>query len=73
MSELPTSDLEVRAAEERRQLRTSLDELKESVHDKLDPVENIRRHGLLLSGIAAILAGTLGYNVAGLFTGKPGR
>jgi hypothetical protein len=68
MSELPTSDLELRAAEERRRLQVSLDELKERVRETLDLEQNVRHHPLLISGIAAVTAATIGYKFAGLFS-----
>jgi hypothetical protein len=68
MSELPTHDLELRAADERRRLQNSLEELKGRVHQTLDVRQNLRRNVLLISGVTAAAALTLGYGIAGIFS-----
>ncbi len=68
MSTIPSSDLELRAADERRRLHSSVVELKSRVRETLDVKRNARKHVLLGSGIAASLSLILGYGFAGIFT-----
>lgn len=68
MSTIPSSDLELRAADERRRLHSSVVELKSRVRETLDVKRNARKHVLLGSGIAALLSLILGYGFAGIFT-----
>ena len=70
MTTLPAHELELRAADQRRRLHSSVDELKDHVRDSLDVKKNVREHVLLASGIAAALAATLGYGIAGIFTSR---
>ena len=67
---LPTHELELRAAEQRRRLHASVHELKAHVRDSLDVKKNARDHVLLASGVAAALAAAVGYGVAGMFTSR---
>jgi hypothetical protein len=67
---LPTHELELRAAEQRRRLHASVHELKDHVRDSLDVKKNARDHVLLASGIAAAVAAAVGYGVAGMFTSR---
>jgi hypothetical protein len=67
---LPTHELELRAAEQRRRLHASVHELKDHVRDSLDVKKNAREHFLLASGIAAAVAAAVGYGVAGMFTSR---
>jgi len=41
---IPVDVLEKRAADERRQLHNSVQELRESVHERLDVKRNVRNH-----------------------------
>jgi hypothetical protein len=68
MSTLPSSDLEVRAADERRRLHSSIVEFKSRAREKLDVTQSARRHVLLGSGMAALVGLVLGYGFAGIFT-----
>jgi hypothetical protein len=70
MSTIPSSDLELRAADERRRLHSSIVEFKSRVHDRLDVKQTARRHVLLASGIAAFVSLILGFGFAGIFTGR---
>jgi len=65
---LPPYDLELRAAEERRRLHSSVEELRERVREKLDIKKNARQHVVAGSAVAAIAALLLGYGFAGMFT-----
>jgi hypothetical protein len=67
MSELPSYDLELRAAEERRRLHGTLAELRSRVHEELDVKKRVREHLGAACGIAALLSLGVGYSVTGLF------
>lgn len=66
MSELPSHDLEWKAAEERKLLHESLAELKERVHESIDVKATIGRHVLILSGISGLTALVIGYGLGGI-------
>jgi hypothetical protein len=68
MSTIPSSDLELRAADERRRLHSSVTELKSRVRETLDVKRNVRKHVVLGSGIVALLSLIVGYGFAGVFT-----
>jgi hypothetical protein len=68
MNTVPSPDLELRAADERRRLHSSVVELKSRVRETLDVKRNARKHVMLGSGIAAFLSLILGYGFAGIFT-----
>ena len=68
MSTTPTYELELRAAEQRKRLHTSVEALKEQVREKLDVKRNARQHLGLVSGIVSVLGLALGYGFAGIFT-----
>ncbi|HEV2714716.1 MAG TPA: hypothetical protein VGU64_05585 [Terriglobales bacterium] len=68
MSTIPSSDLELRAADERRRLHRSVTELKSRVRETLDVKRNVRKHVVLGSGIVALLSLVVGYGFAGTFT-----
>jgi hypothetical protein len=67
MTELPSYDLELKAAEERRRLHGTLAELRSRVHEELDINKRVREHLGLACGIAALLSLGIGYSAAGLF------
>jgi len=67
---MTTHELELRAADQRRRLHSSVHELKDHVRDSLDVKKNVRDHVLLASGVAAVVAGAVGYSVAGIFTSR---
>ena len=67
---LPTHELELRAAEQRRRLHASVHELKDHVRESLDVKKQAREHVLLASGVAAAMAAAVGYGVAGMFTSR---
>jgi predicted sugar kinase len=68
MNTLPTDDLEIKAADQRRRLQSSVHELKDRVREKLDVKRNISQHVLLASAIAGAMSLGFGYSVAGVFT-----
>jgi hypothetical protein len=65
---LPSYDLEVRAADERRRLHTSMAELKECLTEAVDVKKNVRQHLGLACGVAAIFGLAGGYAVGAIFT-----
>jgi hypothetical protein len=67
MTELPSYDLELKAAEERRRLHGTLAELRSRVHEELDINKRVREHLGLACGIAALLSLGIGYSAAGFF------
>jgi hypothetical protein len=68
MRPLATSDLEVRAADERRRLHSSVVELKDRMRERLDVKRNAREYVGVASAAAGILAMLVGYGFAGMFT-----
>jgi hypothetical protein len=66
MSEIPTDELEWKAAEERKLLHQSLTELRERVHESIDVKATLGRHVLLISGISGLAALVLGYGLGGI-------
>jgi len=67
---LPTHELELRAADQRRRLHASVHELKDHVRESLDVKKQAREHVLLASGVAAAVGAAVGYGVAGMFTSR---
>jgi hypothetical protein len=65
---IPVDVLEKRAADERRQLHNSVQQLRESVHERLDVKRNVRNHLGMISGVMAVTGLILGYSVTGIFT-----
>ncbi|HZQ20586.1 MAG TPA: hypothetical protein VFA90_17985 [Terriglobales bacterium] len=67
MGELPSYDLELRAADERKRLHDVVAEFRNRVHENLDLKNQLREHLRLASTAAAVVALGLGYSLAGLF------
>ena len=65
---IPVDVLEKRAADERRQLHNSVQELRESVHDWLNVKRNVRNHLGTVAAVLAIAGLALGYGLTGIFT-----
>jgi hypothetical protein len=65
---IPVDVLEKRAADERRQLHNSVQELRESMHERLDVKRNVRNHLGTVCGAMAVIGLVLGYTVTGVFT-----
>ena len=68
MSTTPTYELELRAAEQRKRLHNSVEELRYQVRDKLNIKRNVRRYLGVASGVATVVGLVLGYGFAGMFT-----
>lgn len=67
MAGLPSYDLELKAADERRRLHGSLAELRSRVHDELDLNNHVREHLGAACAVAAVVGLGLGYSFTGLF------
>jgi hypothetical protein len=67
-NEIPVDVLEKRAADERRQLHNSVQELRQTVHERLDVKRNVRNHLGAISCVLALTGLALGYIVTGIFT-----
>lgn len=67
MAELPSYDLELKAADERRRLHKAVAELRSRVHDDLDLKKRTRENLGMVCGVAAITGLVLGYATTGLF------
>ena len=65
---LPTGDLEAKAADDRRRLHTSVEELRSHLRDTLDVNKNTREHLGLACAAAALVGLTAGYAFTGIFT-----
>jgi hypothetical protein len=65
---IPVDVLEKRAADERRQLHNSVQELRESVHERLDVKRNVRNHLGPICCAMAFIGLVLGYTATGVFT-----
>lgn len=65
---IPVDVLEKRAADERRQLHNSVQQLRESVHERLDVKRNVRNHLGTICGVLGVVGLALGYTVTGIFT-----
>jgi hypothetical protein len=65
---IPVDVLEKRAAEERQQLHNSVQELRQTVHERLDVKTNVRKHLGAVTCILAVAGVALGYAVTGIFT-----
>jgi hypothetical protein len=78
---VPAEILEKRAAEQRRALHNDVQQLRtvvetevrervDEVRDRLDLKKNVSRYFAPIAGVTALLALSLGYSVAGIFTEK---
>ena len=65
---VPTDRLELRAADQRRRLHSSVTELRSKVHERLDVKRNAREYLVPASGVGALLGLLLGYGFTGMFT-----
>lgn len=70
VSRLPAETLEVRAADERRRLQSSVEELRWQVRDRLDVKRVARQYVPAASALAALVGLGVGYSFAGIFTRK---
>jgi hypothetical protein len=67
MSEGTLDSLEMRAREQRKQIHNSVQELRSSVKEKLDPKRNARLYFPQLATVAALLGLSAGYVAGGIF------
>jgi hypothetical protein len=67
-SHIPFDELEIRAAEQRRQIHATVTELRETVKERLDLKRNVRERLGPATGIMVLLGLVLGFAVAGVFT-----
>jgi hypothetical protein len=65
---IPVDVLEKRAADERRQLHNSVQELRQTVEDRLDVKRNVRNHLGAVSCALAVAGLAVGYALTGIFT-----
>jgi hypothetical protein len=65
---VPTYTLEMRAADQRRRLHSSVVELRSKVREKLNVKRTARQYIPVASGAAALFGLLLGYGTAGMFT-----
>jgi hypothetical protein len=65
---IPVDELEKRAADERRQLHNSVQELRHTVHERLDVKRNVRNHLGAVACVLALAGLALGYSLTGIFT-----
>jgi len=67
MNTLPPEILEVRAAEQRRELHGSVEELRQVLRRRLDVKANARKHLLPAAGLMAVVGLGIGYGVTSFF------
>jgi len=65
---VPTDILEMRAAEQRRRIHSSVLELREQIGEKLDVRRNAAQYVKPASGVAAFLGLLFGYGFASMFS-----
>lgn len=68
VSRMPPETLEVRAADERRRLHSSVEELRWQVRERLDVKKIARQYVPVASAAAAVIGLGVGYGFAGIFT-----
>ena len=69
----PAAALEQCAEQQRQRIHESVEQLSQSVRDRLDVERLAREHLVSLSAVAATVGLIFGYGVAGLFKGSPQR
>lgn len=67
MSDLPSYDLELKAADDRRRLHESVEQLRSQVRKTLDIKRNASEHLGLACSLSAGVALAAGYIVTGIF------
>jgi membrane-bound lytic murein transglycosylase B len=68
MKNEPTYTLELRAADQRRRLHSSVNELRFKVQQRLDVKRIAREYLVPASGVGAAIGLLLGYGLTGMFT-----
>jgi hypothetical protein len=67
-TQMPSSILELRAAEQRRRLHNAVADLKETVADRMNVKRLARTYVWPATGVAAFVGLILGYSMGGMFT-----
>jgi hypothetical protein len=67
MNSFSADDLENKAAEQRRRIDTSVNELTERLKEKVNLNNLAREHLVPMAAAGAVLGLVLGYNVTGIF------
>ncbi len=67
-SAMPADMLELRAAEQRRRIQSSMLELRGKIEDKLDVRKRASEYVVPASGAAVLVGLLLGWGVAGMFS-----
>jgi len=67
MTDLPSYDLELKAAHERRRLHEAVEELRFQIREELDVKNQARQHLGLACSAAMFLGLTAGYTLTGFF------
>jgi hypothetical protein len=65
---IPSYELEIRAADERKRLHSSVEELKSCMHTKLDLRRNARQYVAIATVAAAVVGLVSGYGFASVFS-----
>jgi ElaB/YqjD/DUF883 family membrane-anchored ribosome-binding protein len=65
---VPSSVLELRAAEQRRRLHNAVTDLRETVADRMNAKKLARTYVWPATGVAAVVGLILGYGMGGIFT-----
>jgi hypothetical protein len=63
----PSDILELRAAEQRRRLHNTVQELRQTVRERMDVRKTARQYLWPAAGVAAILGLVMGYGTGGAF------
>jgi hypothetical protein len=67
MTDIPSYDLELKAANERRRLHEAVEELKSQIREELDVKHQARQHLGLACSVAMLLGLAGGYTLTGFF------
>ena len=67
MNGLPAQDLQIKAAENRKHLHQSVEDLRLHLREKLDVTKNTRENLGLACSMAALVSFSLGYAFTGIF------
>jgi hypothetical protein len=67
MTDLPSHDLELKAAVERHRLHDAVEELRSQIREELDVKNQARQHLGLACSVAMFLGLTAGYSLTGFF------
>jgi len=67
MTDLPSYDLELKAANERRRLHEAVEELRSQIREELDVKNQARQHLGLACSVGMFLGLAAGYTLTGFF------